>query len=395
MLGAIYIGLSGMAAYSKGLQAISNNVANLNSTGFKSATATFSDVFTTGGGSWTLAEDPGARRQGNGVRFSTPQLDFGQGDLRQSDNDLDLAIQGAGFMVLLKEGAPFYTRTGSFTTDRDGYIIHQDSGYRLGILENGGAVPVNIAASRSNPPVATRTVTFADNISSSGTSATVQDIAVYDSLGNKQLWRAQFDAVAGSPGQWTVTVTDQTQRTIGTSTLHFLNGTVDPASATLDFTDTPAGADPLSVTFDFSGSVTSFSTGTTSSIRAASTDGNAAGEISTISVDDNGALQITYSNAKTKLIGAVAMASFRDPQALQQVSGGLFRNAGREQPILVNGTDDVVGTLTPRRLEASNVDLSQEFGELILIQRGFQASSQVVSISNDMIQQLFGIRGQG
>lgn len=395
MLGAIYIGLSGMGAYSKGLQTISNNVANLNSSGFKSATATFSDVFTTGSGSWSVSADPGAQRQGSGVRFATPQLDFGQGDLRQSDNDLDLAIQGTGFMVLLNEGAAFYTRTGSFTADKDGYIVHQESGYRLGALENGSAVPVNITASRANPPVATSTVKFADNISSTGTGATVQDIAVYDSLGNKQLWRAQFDPVTGSPGQWTVSVTDQTQRTIGTSTLRFQNGAVDPATTTLTFTDTPAGADPLSVAFDFSSGVTSFSTGTTSSIRASSTDGNAAGEISNVTVDDDGALKITYSNGKAKSIGAVAMASFRDPQALQQVSGGLFRNAGNEQPMLVTSADDGVGTLTAKRLEASNVDLSQEFGDLILIQRGFQASSQVVSISNDMIQQLFGIRGQG
>src|SRR5256885_1473993 len=100
MLGAIYIGLSGMNAYSKGLQTISNNVSNLNSPGYKATTVRFSDVFSSGGGGLTFSTGNDAEQAANGVRFVKPGVDFGQGDLRQSDGDLDLAIQGSGFLVL-------------------------------------------------------------------------------------------------------------------------------------------------------------------------------------------------------------------------------------------------------------------------------------------------------
>jgi flagellar hook protein FlgE len=112
-------------------------------------------------------------------------------------------------------------------------------------------------------------------------------------------------------------------------------------------------------------------------------------------VNDLGKLEIGYSNAQKKELGAVAIADFRDPQALQQKSGGLFTDPGSAQRELLTSQDDRVGQVLSRRLEASNVDLAKQFGDLILIQRGFQASSQIISVSNDMIQQLFGIRGQG
>ncbi len=106
-------------------------------------------------------------------------------------------------------------------------------------------------------------------------------------------------------------------------------------------------------------------------------------------------VEIGYSNEQKKELGPVALADFRDPQALQQRSGGLFSDAGRAQRELLTSDDQRVGRVMSRRLEASNVDLAKQFGDLILIQRGFQASSQIISASNEMIQQLFGIRGQG
>ncbi len=91
----------------------------------------------------------------------------------------------------------------------------------------------------------------------------------------------------------------------------------------------------------------------------------------------------------------MALADFRDPQQLERASNGLFRDRGSGQLRLLPSGSDGIGTLVSKQIEASNVDLSQQFGDLILIQRGFQASSQVVSVSNDMIQELFGIRGRG
>jgi flagellar hook protein FlgE len=397
LLGSIYTGLSGLRAFSRGLQTISNNVANLNTPGFRTTAVNFTDAFNSGGGGLTFSSGVNSAQTGNGVRFDNPRTDFGQGDLRQSDGDLDLGIQGSGFLVLLKNGQALYTRTGQFVVDNDGYISQQgNSEYRLGVLNDSGIpVALNVDTRRTSPPVATATIRFADNLSSTATTATVADLNVFDSSGAQQTWRVEFARSATVPNEWTVTVTDQTGATVGSSSLRFIGGAVDPATQRLTFTTTPATGDPLSVVLDFSSGVTSFSSGTVSTIRSSSIDGNAVGALTTVTVNAEGQVVLTYSNQETVEVGAVAIADFRSPQELTRLGQGLFENNGSGQVRILASNTDGVGRLVSRQLEASNVDLSEQFGELILVQRGFQASSQVVSASNDMIQQLFGIRGQG
>jgi len=393
MLGAIYIGMSGMDAYEKGLQAISNNVANLNSLGFKADEVNFADLHDAGGDANGTA-GTGGDSQGSGVRYAHSYIDFTQGTLNATDKDLDLAIQGGGFLVLLGGTQPVYARTGEFVVSDDGYIALQGTKQHLAVLDAAGhATALNIANKRTNPPKATTNITFGQNLSSTATTASVSDISVYDSLGNKQTWTVGFAPISGAAGSWTVTVTDATGRTVGTSTLKFTGGTVDPATNKLTITDSPAGADPLSVTLDFTG-VTSFSTGTTSTIAASAVDGNAPGDLSGVAVDDNGQVKLTYSNGQTELEGAVAVADISDPQGLTRAGDGTYQYSGTA-PITLRASNVAgLGKVESKQLELSNVDLSQEFGELILVQRGYQASSQIVSVANDMIQQLFGIRGQ-
>jgi flagellar hook protein FlgE len=396
MLGAIYIGLSGMTAHSRGLQTISNNVANLNSPGFKSTTTSFGDVFNYGGGGLNFFGGAGGAQSGNGVTFSDQRISFKQGDLRQSEGDLDLAIEGSGFLMLRKDGKTYYARTGQFAVDKDGFVSEQGTGYRLGVLGGAGHVgDLNIDSRRTSAPSATTAVMFSENLSSSATTATVADLVVFDSLGGRQTWQAKFDKVANRPGEWTVTVTDQTGATLTPQTLRFIGSTVDPATSKLTFNGTPTDGGNLSVTFDFSSGVTSFSSGTTSTLRSASIDGNGTGTLTGVSVDESGRIVLRYSNEKTDILGSVAIADFRDPQSLRRLSGGLFESLGKEPERVLTSATDGIGRLVSKQIEASNVDLSEQFGNLILIQRGFQASSQIVSASNDMIQQLFAIRGQG
>jgi len=393
MLGSIYIGLSGMNAYSKGLQTISNNVANLNTLGYKSTSLSFSDVYTSGsaGQSYLGATASGA---GGGVRFDASGVDFGQGDLRATDSELDLAIQGSGFLVLLDGDKSYFARTGSFTVNEDGYIVDQSTGYRLAVLdENRQPVALSLDSRRGNPPVATTRITFANNISSTATEAAVSNIAVYDSNGGKHTWKVAFTPVSGSAGEWTVTVTDQSGDVLKTATLKFNGSVPDPTTSLITVTDTPPNADALSVVLDFSQGVTSWSA--TSTISAAKVDGVGAGTLTSVTIEDDGQVKLTYSNDETVELGFIAIADVRDPQSLERVGSGLFENpSGTEVRYLASGSEGV-GKLVSKQLEASNVDLAQQFGDLILVQRGFQASSQVVSVSNDMIQQLFGIRGQG
>jgi len=381
MFGSIFTGLSGMNAFSSALRQISNNITNVNSNGFKSVDLTFSGLFGTGGA-------------GEGVSLDAPRLDFAHGELRQSTNDLDLAIDGDGFLVLLKDADQVFTRTGSFEVNQDGDIVLTGTDYKLAVLDAAGhPTSISIAPYRTNPPHKTHTITFADNLSTAASTFTVSDIKVFDTLGQADNWRADFSRATTDPaGQWTLSVKNGAGVEIGNQTLKFLaSGMVDPLSAQLTFSDGIAGRSAI---FDFSKNVTSLS-GPDSTLRVADNDGFGTGNFTSLTVNADGQLEIAYSNTQKKQLGFVALAAFRDPQSLKQQDHGLLTqdvNSGRDY---LASSSDRVGKVVGRELEASNVDLSKEFGDLILVQRGFQASSQVVSVSNDMIQQLFGIRGQG
>ena len=402
MLDSIYIGLSGMDAYSKGLQIISNNVANLNTLGFKADTATFSDFYNTSNSTDNSGQDgSGSPSQGAGVRSGSSLVDFSQGDLQQSNGDLDLAVQGRGFLVLKSaDGQAFYGQTGQFAVDGQGYISTANGVYRLTVIDPATKQPttINVNQLATSPPAATTKVTFSDNLSSTGTTADVPNITVYDGAGGKHTWDVKFTAVGSTaPNTWTVTVTDENGDTLATSTLKFAGNAVDPTTQTISVSSTPAGSPPLTVDLDFSQNVTSFSAGTTSTLKAASVDGRGPGQLDSVTLDNTGNLQAGYTNGQSAALGAVALADFSDPQQLVRATGGpgLFTAPSTLKPQLLTSGDARVGSLVSKELQASNVDLTGQFGQLILIQRGYQACSQVLSVSNDMIQQLFGIRGQG
>ncbi|WP_338446508.1 flagellar hook-basal body complex protein [Pelagerythrobacter marensis] len=391
MFGAIYIGLSGLNAYSDGLRAVSNNVSNLNTTGFKAADISFSDLFGLGShGGLALSRERGG--EGYGVGLNTLSIDFSQGELRQTDRDLDLAVEGSGFLVLIDGDRTYYARTGTFVVDQEGYVVLGETDMRLAVIdESGRPVAVNIDDKRTDPPVETTRIAFADNLSSTATSHTIPDLEVFDARGERHEWTIDFARAETEFDSWTVTVSDAAGEEIGTQTLRFAAGKVAPDSAELVFAQ---DGEDFAVTFDFS-NATSFSSGTVSSLRATDIDGHAVGSITTIAINASGELEIAYSNQETLGLGAVALADFRDPQALEQRGNGLFAHDGYGQVQYLSAEDDRVGSILSRRLEASNVDLGAQFGDLILVQRGYQASSQIISVSNDMIQQLFGIRGQG
>jgi flagellar hook protein FlgE len=390
MFGSIYIGLTGLNAFSDGLKEVSNNVSNLNTVGYKATDIAFSDLFganSVGG----LEFGQSSQSSGHGVSLEARTINFSQGELRQTDRDLDLAVDGSGFLVLLDGDQTFYARTGSFVVDEEGFVVLGGTDFRLAVLDaSGRAVAVNIDSNRTNPPEVTSRITFADNLSSTATSFSMPDVAVFDERGEEAKWTLAFSRQETVFDEWTITITQGTT-TVATRTLKFAGGTVDPTTAMLEV---DRGEGKQAITLDFS-SVTSFSSGTVSSLRASDINGHATGSIATLAINELGELQITYTNEEKTVLGALALADFRDPQKLEQRSNGMFAHSGYGQIQYLPASDGRVGAILSRRLEASNVDLGSQFGELILVQRGFQASSQIISASNDMIQQLFGLRGQG
>lgn len=389
MLDSMFIGLSGLSAFSGGLRDVSNNITNLNSLGYKGSSLVFRDLY----GSGSALGYGGAGGNGQGVSLAVSQINFDQGELRQSDSALDLAVDGRGFLVLEKDGDYFFARTGNFEVNSDGYIVLAGTDYRLTVLgEDGRATALSINSHRTSYPQATNTIKFADNISSSALSYNIADIQVYNSNGDSANWSVSFSREETDPSdEWSVAITNSTGDEIGSQKLIFENGVPKSGSEKLLFEDAANG---YSVTLDFSENVTSFSAGNVSTLRAADVDGFGIGDIINLSVNDDGQLEVQYSNEQTEELGAVALADFRDTQSLEQKSGGVFVNLDSRGVSFHGSSSDRVGTVLSNRLESSNVELSSEFGSLILVQRGYQAASQIVSVSNEMIQQLFQARGQ-
>ncbi|MBV8975784.1 MAG: flagellar hook-basal body complex protein [Alphaproteobacteria bacterium] len=392
MLGAIYTGLSGMNAYSEGLMMISNDVANLNSMGYKGNFLSFDSLFEHGGA--FLGSNSNA---GYGVSMGSAFIDFSQGTLQQTTNPLDLAIQGKGFLTVLKDGKTFYERTGNFFVGQDGFVSDAQ-GNHLAILNSDNIpVEVNIDAYKSYPPAATGNIAFTGNLSSGGTNASVANIKVFDSRGNEHDWTVTFTMSDPATDTWTFTVADASGKPVdiqGTASLQFDSSGNITGTTKFTVTEVPDNADPLNVTLDFS-KVTSTGGGTDSTIATSSVDGNATGTLTGAGISSDGQVELAYTNGKTKDIGFVALANFQDPQLLQRLNGDIYANPTDEQVTYNKSGGDGLGTLQSGQIEASNVNLSNEFGELILIERGFQACSQIVSISNEMIQTLFSMQGHG
>ncbi|MFS2319203.1 flagellar hook-basal body complex protein [Maricaulis sp. D1M11] len=385
MIGAMFIGLSGMQAYSNGLRQISNNITNLNTPGFKATDLTFQGMFGDSGQSSGL---------GYGVTLADSRLSMKQGEVRLSDNPLDLAVDGEGFLVLLGDDEILYTRTGSFEVGPDGDIILSGTQYKLAVLDDTGqATPVNIESHRISQPQATQSITFSDNLSSTATEHTVAAIDVFNALGEQDSWDIRFekDTSVTNQNSWTVIVENSAGVEIARETLSFIAGVVDPLTSSFTVEDVDGG---YSIELDFSSGVTSFSSGSVSTLRLDDSDGYGIGEITSLTANENGEFELTYSNGQDQTLGAIALATLRDLSSITQTGRGLFRYDANKRVDLSPSSRETVGTVVGSAAEASNVDLSSEFGDLILIQRGYQASSQVVSVSNDMIQQLFGLRGR-
>lgn len=391
MLGAIYIGLSGMETYSNGLRQVSSNITNLNSNGYKGTSVGFRDIanFSTLGSGARL----GSNSSGSGVSLSPSRVDFSQGELRQSNRELDLAVDGDGFLLLERDGEFFYTRTGSFERNDDGFFVLVGTDYRLMNLPEGGDPEAFfLDDNRISPPTATTNVTFTGGLLRTDDNHVVSNISIFDEEGEESVWTVDFIPVGeeDSAQEWTMTITDADSNIIGTDILKFFGRTVDFSTETFTFSDDSG----RSVIFDFKDVVSDFG-GVNSTLAASEVDGYGVGEIASVSITDEGVFELIFTNEQTEDLGTIAMARVQDLQNLTQLGAAVFQYEGKSAPRVHKSTDDEVGRILSRRVEASNVDLSAQFGDLILVQRGYQASSQVVSVTNDMIQQLFGLRGQG
>lgn len=405
MLDSILIGLSGMEGFSRGLKVISNNVANLNTAGFKSSTMQFSDAYYQQSGTGSDQGTGESTSFGSGLATSTSVIDFHAGELQSSNNPLDTAIGGDGYYVFQDKetGERTFSRDGQFEFNKDGVLVSTSTGKVVMGYASSGAqdmTKITLDGLRSNPPKATTTVKFNGNINptpATGTTvadATLDSVVVDDALGALHTLKLDVknDAPSG-PNSWTVKVMNSDGTAVATGSINFVGGAPDPAADTMTFNYTPSGGTAISIKLDFSTDVTSYANGNVSSLAVTSQDGYGAGSISATTFDGDGKLSITYSNGQTVKGGQLVLAHFDSTLGLTQVQGAQFKADDASVVHYGRPGANGLGSIEASEIEGSNVDLSGEFSNLIVMQRGYQASSNVISTANEMLQQLFDLHG--
>ncbi len=397
MIDSIFVALSGMLGHERGLNVISNNVSNMNTPGFRGSTVSFADVFigtTPNGLSNGLVRQRGL---GGGLDASRTQVDFRAGERQPTGQELDLLLKGEGFFILQDEdGEIRYSRAGNFAFNADDELVVRDQKIKVMTRTAGGQlVPVTLKELRSSAAKATGEVLFGDILSPSDPEHTIQSLDVFDQQGVKHTVRITFARDTTTPPTGTNTIRWQVKifegdAEIGSTSFDFV-GTVplgSPANVLLGLKNTK----PLAVDFAF-GTVSGSDLGANvqSSLTVRKQDGFGTGTITGRTFDDRGVLKITYSNGQTADGPKLALAQISDQNGLVEVGNSLFAYRGSQAVILREAGEDL--QVESRSLERSNVNLTEEFSELILMQRGYQASSQVLSTANDMLQQLFDLRG--
>ncbi|TAM68385.1 MAG: flagellar hook protein FlgE [Microbacteriaceae bacterium] len=390
MLRSLYSGISGLRAHQTMLDVTGNNIANVNTAGFKSSSVQFEDTLSQ---LLSGATAPGAvggtnpAQIGLGVRTAAISTNFTQGSAQATGKPTDLMINGDGFFNVKVGGQNLYTRAGDFNFDSTGTLVSAGGGFVQGWTADGtGAINTNGALGNIKLPVnsvvpaaATTKASFAGNLpgdAAAGTTLT-RDVPVYDASGTKSTLSVTL--TADGTGTWTV---NDGASNIGT--LSFSNGLLTSMPTSL----TTGTGIPL----DFS-TVSGYST--LSTIALESEDGHASGTLQSYSIGNDGTISGSYSNGVIQAIARIAVTTFTNPGGLEKQGGSSYAatsNSGT--PITGSAGSPGIGSLTGGYLEASNVDLSQEFTDLIVAQRGFQANARIITTSDSILQELVDLKRQ-
>lgn len=380
---SFFNGLSGMTNFSKGLDNVSNNISNMNTPGFKG-----NDLFIRSLGD-------GANNYGSQLAEASVRL--ASGDIRQTSSETDLAITGNGYFILQSEsGEIFYTRAGQFKFNEDNQLVDSATGHYVMAINDVGALErLNISENKILPPEPTTEIKFVGNLQSTaqvGAVHTVNNIVTYDATGKSHNLKLDFTKAATPSNTWQVNIKNESNTVIGTFQVQFDNDSSPSTGFNSSTQSLSLGGTTQSVVFTI-GNTGSLAGATQltgeSDLSVFPQDGHAPLGLRSLSFNDDGIIEFKYANGDTETGQQIALAQFDDPSKLQQSSSGLLTSQSSERPTIGKPNQELFGTIQGKSLEMSNVDLTQEFADILIIQRGYQASSRVMSVSNDMLEQLY------
>lgn len=393
MFDSINIAASGLSSFQQGLRVLSDNVSNMNTAGFKGSQAQFGDVFLTQDQQQHFAQ---TESSGSGVEMRAPLVSFTAGTQQQTGRDLDLALTGPAFFAVRDDhGQTLYTKNGRFEFNANGELVTMDKGYVVLGVNGGTTAPIALGDLQISHPKASTQVVLTGNLSSTGTDHTIDSVKTYDQLGGLHTLTLKFHNPSADTGNtapagtWNVTVLEGAT-TLATGSILMANSHPSPTADRIAVQLKAGDGSTNTLEVVLGSDVTGDSGGTTSTLAVKSSDGQTRGTITQTTFDTTGSLKLTYSNGQTANGQQLALAEFNAPETLAQASGSYFKATSATQTNWATAGGRT--TLTADSLELSNVDLTDQFSTMVLVQRGFQASSQVLTTASEMIQSLYDIK---
>jgi flagellar hook protein FlgE len=406
MFGAV----SGLRAHQTMMDVIGNNVANVNTTGFKSSRVLFADALSqlliseaSGGTGQAIGGAP--QQVGLGTKIASTDRSFTQGGTQLTGNATDVSIQGDGFFTVNVGGELLHTRAGGFRFDSSGNLVDQLGAVVQGWVTDAGglidrtspATDIGIPVGQSVDPVTTTKIDVRGNLdarSAVGDSRSTV-IQIIDNQGIQQQITLTFTKTGTNA--WDCETFGPGNVSLATTAITF-----DPASGNIltpvtppTVSYTPPGGTAVNFDLDFGTATGARLTqyGSPTDAQAMSQDGSLAGVLRSFAIGSDGAITGVFSNGSTKVLGQIAISIFADPKSLLAAGDNRFRASTSSGTAVVGVPGEGGrGVVNAGTLEMSNVDLSQEFTNLILAQRGFQANSRIITTSDEMIQELVNLK---
>lgn len=506
MMRSLFSGVSGLKSHQTRMDVIGNNIANVNTTGFKSSRTTFADTLSqtlTGASSPTDSKGGTNPKQiGLGTGVASIDMLFTDGSVQSTGKNTDLCLSGNGLFVVKSGNQTYYTRDGAFEFDAKGNYVLPSSGLFVqgwmatdGVLNTSGDVGnIQIAAGKSMAAQATSLATYANNLNAaaltiasmsgdsvtytadqtnnvsitlsdgntavattgqykigdtyngatitalsggtvSGTASTTAPVTLtmsdgttvtqtsgtytvgyslpvtttitaYDALGNSHsipvyFTKTSVDSTNGNTwtvsintdgsGSTTITEDDGSTTTIkmADADLQFTtDGKYSSGSGTIALTLTNGSTGAQNVTLDLS-SLTQYAG---SSTVNASANGNAAGTLSSVSIDSSGIITGTYTNGVKQTEAQIAVAQFTNASGLTKTGNSLYEASNNSGTANIKTASDLGVTITPSALEMSNVDISNEFSDMIITQRGYQSNSKIITVGDEMLETVINMK---
>lgn len=420
---SLFSGVSGIRSHQTRMDVIGNNIANVNTTGFKASRVTFTDVFSQTLSSGSALTNP--QQIGLGVAVGSIDLITDGGAFQMTGRAMDLAISGEGLFILKGAGGEIlYSRAGGFDWSAEGYLFSPALGMKvqgwmadangvIGRTDRATLTDIRITRGDVSLPVATTEATFKGNLDASAEEGYTYEtiLPAYDSLGRSVQITLIFEK--GSGNTWTVTYIDPYTGEEGEDSLTIEfdtsgrvvmpeeddgsgggGSTVEPPILNILIPDENGQAADLEIAVDFSKITQTFDgSGNGSSVEIDNVNGRRMGTLEAVYVNEFGEITGRYSNGDSKLIAQIALANFNNMAGLIKEGNSTFAESPASGVAQI-GTPGSGGrgSLVPGNLEGSNVDLAGQFTEMILTQRGYQASAKLVSTADDMLQEIINLK---